>query len=401
LQFDLVVNNGGGGATSYRLDSCGIHGLFQKVKEQHGSNVLYEMDNYGMFAKMLFDLQSPFSANYGKFNILTGTRNDLVASVNVAATATAYTFPATQINSGELIGESIANNGATTTRTYCVNLISILGALCPRNYLPLHFMTSAPLMLNVTLVDSLVKFLGQTLAGGTITISNIQFVAQFIELSDTAMAQLLGALPGNHIEFPITSYKNFIYTSSTLTAGATLSIPIPAKYASLKSYIVCQRASTGAATFFPFSSVANSVASYQFKIGPTTIPSTAPTKYPEMFAEVLKCFGSISDLKYTPNIDFLSYTLNTNTALTYTAATDTKLNNTQSGSFYIGIDLEGFPDAPKNEVFAGYNSTTDDTYLYITYSSAAAPPNTAPRFDIYAAFDAIIVCENGISYIRV
>jgi hypothetical protein len=75
LQFDLVINNKTA-VSSFRLDSCGIHGLFQKVKESHAGNVLYEMDNYGLFAKMLYDLQSPMGATYGKLNVLTGSRSD-------------------------------------------------------------------------------------------------------------------------------------------------------------------------------------------------------------------------------------------------------------------------------------------------------------------------------------
>jgi hypothetical protein len=406
-QFDFKITNSSGAASTYRLDSCGIHGLVQKVKEVHGSNTLFELDNYGNFAKMLYDLQSPLGSTYGKQNVLTGSRNDFVATYNAPAIAagaavaavTNY-LPAIQINSGELLGSLIAANASTTTRTYCVNLISLTGALCPRNYLPLFAMTSAPLRLNITLVDTIAKFCASTLGTlsthGTISISNIQFVAQFITLSDEAMNEVLAAIPDNRLEFPITSYKNFISTTTGLVAGSQLSIPVPAKYSSLKSIILTQREGTGLNTKFPFSTVVNQLASYQFKIGPNTFPSSAPSKLPEMFAEVLKCFGSIADTKYNPNIDYITYIQDVNTALT-----DTNFNMASSGSFYIGIDLEGYPDAPKDQVFAGYNSTTDDTYIYLTYSSTTAPTITAPRFDIYVSFDAVFVCKDDVAYLIV
>jgi hypothetical protein len=139
------------------------------------------------------------------------------------------------------------------------------------------------------------------------------------------------------------------------------------------------------------------VSSYQFKIGAQTVPSTAPSKYPEMFAEVLKAMGSLSDLAYNPNIDFSSYTQSSNTALVI--GSDANYNAQQSASWYIGIDLENYPNAPKDSIFAGMNTTTDDTYLMVTYGSTA-PTHTAPRWDIFAVFDAVIVCENGVAFNR-
>ena len=79
---------------SCRLDSCGAHGLIQRIRIWHGSNLLQDIDNYGLLAKMLFDIQVPSDATYGKFNILSGTRNDLVFN-SPAITAAAVTDAAT------------------------------------------------------------------------------------------------------------------------------------------------------------------------------------------------------------------------------------------------------------------------------------------------------------------
>jgi hypothetical protein len=203
------------------------------------------------------------------------------------------------------------------------------------------------------------------------------------------MGELLSQLPNKEkIEYPLTNYKNFSQAYTALGASSQISINIPAKYASLKSYLIGQRTSTGAATFFPYSSIVNGVASYQFKIGPNTVPSSAPSKYPEMFAEVIKAVGSLNDLTFNPNIDLTSYTLNTNAALG-----DAFFNKAQSGSFYIGIDLENFPNADKSSIFAGMNTTTDDTQLMVTYSATVA--NTAVRFDIFTVYDGVIVCNSN------
>jgi len=63
---------------AFRWDSCGSHGLIQRIRIFHGSNLLQDIDNYGLLAKVLFDLQQPTDATYGKQNMLCGTRADLV-----------------------------------------------------------------------------------------------------------------------------------------------------------------------------------------------------------------------------------------------------------------------------------------------------------------------------------
>ena len=78
LKFDFKITNTSGAASTYRWDSCGAHGLIQRIRVYHGSNLLEDIDNYGLLAKMLFDLQVPTDATYGKYNVMCGTRSDLV-----------------------------------------------------------------------------------------------------------------------------------------------------------------------------------------------------------------------------------------------------------------------------------------------------------------------------------
>jgi hypothetical protein len=64
----------------FRWDSCGAHGIIQRIRVFHGSNLLQDIDSYGMLVKMLYDIQMPSDAVYGKFNVLSGTRNDMTLS---------------------------------------------------------------------------------------------------------------------------------------------------------------------------------------------------------------------------------------------------------------------------------------------------------------------------------
>ena len=78
LKFTLNYLNGTTGTNIIRLDSCGVHGIIDRIRVWHGSNLLEDITAYGVLAKMMFDLQVTSDATYGKHNILSGTRNDLV-----------------------------------------------------------------------------------------------------------------------------------------------------------------------------------------------------------------------------------------------------------------------------------------------------------------------------------
>jgi hypothetical protein len=174
-------------------------------------------------------------------------------------------------------------------------------------------------------------------------------------------------------------------------------MPIPAKFSSLKSLLTTIR-QNGTGTFtgqFPFSSTTSGILDYQFRVGSQIMPPKVPNTLPEMFAEACKAMGSISDLLYTPSIDKFSYSL-----VNPVAANDstTNVSGTSSGSFVIGLDVENYSAAPKDTIFAGYNSNTDDIFLIMNF----AGQNNAivTRFDTFANFDSVLVCENNSAYIK-
>ncbi len=71
---------------------------------------------------------------------------------------------------------------------------------------------------------------------------------------------------------------------------------------------------------------------------------------------------------------------------------------TGSGSFYIGLDLENYVSAPKDSIFAGYNSNTDDIYAIMNFAAQGAAQNA--RFDAFAMFDCVLVFEHNTCYVR-
>lgn len=409
LKFNLMALTATGN-TAIRFDSCGAHGLIQRIRIFHGSNLLEDIDNYGLLAKMLFDIQVSTDATYGKFNVLAGTRNDLSVKLAGADAAALIVSPysVTQVNSGELIrrdnlATTLANQNVTGINTYCLNLVSLIGSLCSNNYLPLFGMTSAPLRVEITLVDRLVKAFNTitdiTCAPGLIT--NVEFVGNFIELGDPAMSMVYESLQGQPLQLVFPEFRNFQDSKSVTTGTSTqINFSIPAKFSSLKSIFVTIRDNgVGALTFFPYSSVKFDLKEYYFRIGSQIMPSKAPTTTTEMFAEVLKAIGSIADLHHNPSIEKASYSLNASTANS-TVLEAFGGSTCVSGSFYIGLDLENYASASKDSIFAGWNSNTDDIYCVMTFGGGGAAADTVVRFDAFANFDCVLVVDNNTAYIK-
>ena len=185
----------------------------------------------------------------------------------------------------------------------------------------------------------------------------------------------------------------------TNAAAASIAMPIAAKFSSVKAIFISVRdQNTGVASYFPYSSVTRNILDYQIRIGANVFPSKAPSTPVEMLAECLKTIGSISDLNQQPSIDKFAYTLQNSGNTAALRDTATSVSSQYSGSFYIGIDLENYANAPKDQIFTGYNTNTDDIYAMINFGTQTGGNNV--RFDAYANFDCVVICENQTAYVR-
>jgi hypothetical protein len=169
LKFNVNITNSSTDANAFRWGQAGAHSIIGRVRCWSGSNLLSDIDNYGMLASMLFDLQMPTDGTAGKYSLLCGTRSDTVVKMpTIGAGAgdpgtalSAKGFSVQQVNSGDRV-ESTAGLVAaagTTSNTYCLSLISLVGVLCSQNYIPLWAMTSSSLRVEITLVSSIVNAL--------------------------------------------------------------------------------------------------------------------------------------------------------------------------------------------------------------------------------------------------
>ena len=218
------------------------------------------------------------------------------------------------------------------------------------------------------------------------------------------MSIISNSQQGQAIQYVFQDYRNYQYTAALANAVTTITMPIPAKFASLKSIFVTSRDNSKIAleTYFPYSCNKYSLSSYFFRIGSSILPSKVPDSVAEMFAEVCKAIASISDLNHHPSIELASYTFDTsyanNDAMNTLATATMNASNVSSSSFYVGLDLENYANSDKSQIFAGWNSSTDDIYYIPTFAANSTTPTV--RFDAFALFDSLLVFENNTCYVK-
>jgi hypothetical protein len=410
LKGSVTFTTGGTTAVACALESCGHHAWINRLRVFHGSNLLQDIQEYHQLAKILYDFQMPLDSCQGRFSETTGTTNEY-AAVPVGSLVAdivgngIVVKPTNRGRSYTAANATTANSGlagaSTITDNFSINLVSLVGALAGGKYLPLWEMTSAPLRVELVLQPSIVNAMcispaGAVPANGAFTLYNVEFIGEFLELPDSAIAAVKAG-SSSPLQMVVPDWRAYTYSQQLGTSQTTVSMPIPAKFSSLKALLVNQRVSTGAATYYPASSTSYNLSSYQFRIGSEVLPSTAPTTMSDWFNEATKCFGSIADIDYQPSVDKDAYELAYNSA---NMVVDTFLEGqtANSGSFLVGIDCEAYQNADKSSIFAGMNTNTSDIFYQPVHAGLASAAQC--YYTAFANFDSVLVCENGVAYTR-
>ena len=420
LKFDATFTVGGNDTNYIRLDNCGANSFIQRIRVFHGSVLLSDINNYNQLASMCYDLQVSTPAAYGKYNILTGSRNDTVVSTptfidtavdtaaEIVTTLSNIPLSVNQVNSGIRIDTgSIATTATSTVHTFCLPLISIVGTLCPK-YFPLFECTAFPLRVEIQLASSATAISCSHTALSSFSLTNVEYVMNCIELSENAIQIIKSSTGGGPLQFVFSDYSN-IETSMSASTGSLLAIPCAFKYASIRSIFIAMRdrVKTDAIRYFPFSNNTFNLANYSFRLGSKVVPTKSPENYIEMYAELIKAISSLSDINHAPSIELKSYSggLYKNSDVaddatqlpTQVGTTLSSSNAVNSGSFYVGLDLENYPNADKDKIWAGYNSHNDDIFFLPKFGALTAATNIS--FGLYCMFDAELTFNNGQAYI--
>lgn len=393
LKFDLGGITNGAVASAYlRLDKAGAHGVIQRIRTTHGSQELENLDNYGALVGEMMSLQQSGDSSTGKLNILAG----LGAGLNSSANNEVYSTTVGERLNGYV---ALGGNAVNPSRTYCITLMSLVGSLSPQ-YIPLFEMTSAPLTISLQLVSSVYKFLNCAvgLTADNFTISNVEFIGSFIELSDDSISIIRNSLGGSPLQYVIQSYANYPANATLPNSNTSVSLPVPAKFASLRSLFCIMRSrADGALTFFPLSSTHFNLIEWRLRIGSQVVPYKAPSSMAEHYAELLKAIGSLSDVNHEPTINIYNYATESIPVANGEVA-GAMASTTKSNCFALGFDLETYASADKDKIFAGMNTLNSDIFWNLTFGANASAPNV--KFDFYALYDNVLVFENGTCYSR-
>jgi hypothetical protein len=375
LKFDLTIKGAAAGNLSGTVfyNKAGAYGCFQRLRLIHGGTLLSDMDNYGNLLDMLTVTQQSMDSLGGKYNLLAGT----------------------DIGGGETLGAFAGNQEVTFS--FCLPLVSILSLT--HNYIPLFRMGGTPLRMELQIVSSInqiVKSLVQVVVP-TIKplLSRIELVCNMMELSDTGMSIINNSIGPGPLQWVVSDYRNY-GNNVVLQTGTetTVSVPIPAKFNSLNSLFFSFRTNaSGANKLFQANESCNfGLLEYYLRVGSKTLPIKAPNSIPEFFSELLRAFGTVSDVNHECGILPLQYLTKTPTAIVGAEGAQ------GTGAFYVGVDLESYSNCSMDQVYTGTNTSSDDIFFYGKFEAQGA--NTSVRIDAYALFDQLILIQNGVCTIN-
>lgn len=377
LDFTFKANATAPGniAGSVLLNKCGAYGFIQRMRLFHAGTLLSDIDNYAALMDMLLSTQLSNDALGSKYTILAGTNVGGGTSVNTA---------------------TVAEN-AEHTQSYCIPLVSILS--WTNNYVPLFAMTGAPLRVELQVVSNINQMCKSVPQVQNPTaksvLSKVELVCNFIELSDSGMAIIKQSIGNAPLQWVTQDYRNYGTTINIGIGDVTASIPVPAKFNSLNSlYFAFRKNHAGVATFQALESCKFKLSEYFLRIGSRTHPIKAPNSTSEFYSELLRAFGTVSDINLESSISVTQYFKDEPIAMV-NAAGEQPFQNT--GAFYVGIDLESYSNTSMDSVYTGTNTSNDDIYFLPKFSNTAqgAVAFGNIKVDAWALYDQLILIENG------
>jgi hypothetical protein len=376
LKFDLTLKGRAGGthaADTIKLNKCGAYGCFQRLRIFHGGALLSDIDNYANLMEMIFPVQQSNDSLGGKYKLLAGTDINGGASFNTADLAA----------------------GAELTIPYCIPLLSIF--TWTNNYVPLFAMTGSPIRIELQVVSDvnlICKSLNQVLAPTAISLlSRIELVCNMIELSDTGMNIIKQSIGNAPVQWVVSDYRNYGSNIILPNSVTTVSVPVAAKFNSLNSLFFSFRLnSAGTALYNALESTDFKLQEYYLRVGSRTMPVKPPNTYPEFYSELLRAFGTVSDVNQECGISIEQYRKDVPVAM---AGAETSLAS-QTGAFYVGVDLESYSNTSNDTIYSGTNTSTDDIFGVFRFDAQGNGVTNNVRIDSYALFDQLILIQNGV-----
>jgi len=412
LKFSMTATNGATAQDFVRLSKAGAHGFIQRLRVFHGSTLLEDVDNYAnLVAQLCTKQRSADNVSY-KGSVVEGFEESCAVICNPSAGAATSVFSMNALRGMRISNPTygavggLAIGGVTPIRTFCIPLVSILGSLSDK-YIPLFAMSSAPIRVEIQLVNSaLIPFVSIT-ALASFALTNVEIIGSFIELSDQALSVVQQATAGGPLTMAVNRYSNLVYNATLNNATTNVSVPVPFKYSSVQALLATIRQhSAGAITFDAYGSYNYNINEYWWQFGSESLPTKHPGSsasgggdHQTMFNYYCSALGSPASLDYTPFINLYTYdTMAVPVVSAETANTSAGNLSSIAGSFGIGQELVSYPSANQDQMFSGRNTSTEDIYHNLIFN--ANNPAVAVRLDYFCLHHAVIICENGQAQIR-
>jgi hypothetical protein len=282
IRMKVVYANSSSAVVGCSLDKCGAYGFLQRVACITSGQQIFDLNDYNVLVSgfMDTDASNDWKANAG--NVLVGT---------TASTCHGESF-------------QIPATGTTVTRTYCLPFIMNPFAL-QKKLVPLFSLDSLRFRLTLeTSVNALIQSQTGT-SSLSYSISDIELITYFTELSPSAMAQL-DSMTGGVYNLLCPSYSN---SQTTITSGSTVvNSVLGIAVSSLERIIVIHRP-TGAVNNYLGASlgarITNGLQTAQFFINSEAFPQrnvSCDDMYSEPLAEYLIADHALSDFSRASNI---------------------------------------------------------------------------------------------------
>lgn len=338
-------------AVGCALDKCGAYGFLQRVACITSGQQIYDLNNYNVLVSTFMDTDASndWKANAG--NVLVGT---------TASTCHGETM--------KLAANGTAAGVNNTTRTYCLPFILNPFAL-QKKLVPLFSLDSLRWRLTLeTAANALIQ-------GGAVadtftlnyTISDVELVSYFTELSPSAMAQL-DSITGGVYNLLCPSYAN---TQATMTAQTpVLNSVLGIAVSSLERIIVVHRSSLANSSGFAQSlggRISNTIQTAQFFINSEAFPQrnvSVDDMGAEPLAEFLIADHALSDFSRASCIQNFNISSATAGGNVYSNTFDGGVYNLQN----IATLGNGEAILPVNNAWNNAVGTAGATGIVSTYS---------------------------------
>ena len=121
------------------------------------------------------------------------------------------------------------------------------------------------------------------------------------------------------------------------------------------------------------------------------MPVKPPNTYPEFYSELLRAFGTVADANQECSLSIEQYTKDVPVPITAAEG----VTASQTGGFYVGVDLESYSNTSNDTIYTGTNTSTDDIFAVFRFAAQGAGTTNNVRIDSYALYDQLILIQNG------